>query len=496
MTTADERWTSQVLPELRAAIAAAVTVDPIAVPEPRRAWPAGRDGARLQCLRSRLPKARHARADAPPDRYQISLLFFWSLSPVQEKLNGVFVLWDGAELWTKNGRRIDAPAGFLHCLPPAVPLVGELFLGYGAAAFRAAVTLSQNRLPEAGRTGLTPGTRHHIWLRVRFVAFDVPGLGTLSYEHRYGLLLQLVGSWGSRLRDGPLRVVRRYGAATVADHFREVVHGWTDWHQRRFPPFGVPKLGPSAQPDTRLRCSYRRITDGWTVDADGPGPDARGAPVCGEGLMLWDPAAPWQERGPHNRATDAILKFKPTVLSTGTVVVEPYVHGYRVDATDTGEVRRTAAPVDDGDRDEGAAYTVGIRWRDVAVGGSVVLRPWVSPRLDARRVLAAFPLHRRVFFTFVWYEREPMYMHALGPLLTPFQAACVQRASAAGTMPTLSLRPVRTRSRGAAGNDSWTPGRGTRGRCMRSTRRTSSGTRFASFTARGETVHCCCHARR
>ena len=50
---------------------------------------------------------------------------------VSEKLDGVRVVWDGAQLWTRNGNVVKCPAGFTKGLPANVKLDCELWAGRG-----------------------------------------------------------------------------------------------------------------------------------------------------------------------------------------------------------------------------------------------------------------------------------------------------------------------------------------------------------------------------
>ena len=102
----------------------------------------------LACLTQHLPKAARARDSALQSMTDQDVSKQYRM---QEKLNGVLVLWDGSSLWSKTGRRVSAPSSFHSMLPPSFPLVGELFLGYGYTAQTAAVTLVSNKLPSRRR---------------------------------------------------------------------------------------------------------------------------------------------------------------------------------------------------------------------------------------------------------------------------------------------------------------------------------------------------------
>lgn len=287
--------------ELKAAIVRVIRADHNGSrPARLRMWPPIDADGRLACLRSRIPKAMrsHADSDQPLDGDR----------RIQEKMNGVFVLWDGMELWTKGGHRMSVPGAVTEALPPGVPLVGELVVGYGHQAFQAAVALASNKLPEktAASLGFTNRNRNGVWSHVRLVAFDMPGLGELPYRDRYRLLCQVVGSWSKRLgvdnnvaRGTLLHVIRQYPLDQLRDMFLEVVHGWPSWSRRKYKPFGIPMLNPAKREEADLGCDVFPCDAslGW-FDPELADP---GAVVNGEGLMLWDQGAAWQSRGDHER---------------------------------------------------------------------------------------------------------------------------------------------------------------------------------------------------
>ena len=79
---------------------------------------------------------------------------------VSEKLDGVRARWDGRQLLTRAGNRIDAPASFTVGWP-TLPIEGELWIGRGQ--FQAV-----SDAVRAGRTDVSA------WRHVRFMAFDLP----------------------------------------------------------------------------------------------------------------------------------------------------------------------------------------------------------------------------------------------------------------------------------------------------------------------------------
>jgi DNA ligase-1 len=48
-----------------------------------------------------------------------------------EKFDGCRAYWDGAALWTRSGRKIEAPEWFTAPLPAGIPLDGEIWAGRG-----------------------------------------------------------------------------------------------------------------------------------------------------------------------------------------------------------------------------------------------------------------------------------------------------------------------------------------------------------------------------
>jgi hypothetical protein len=357
----------------------------------------------------------------------------------QEKLNGCFVLWTGRDLFTKHGRRVDAPH-FTRWLPPGVALVGEFYCGNGRRPFHTAVALCSNRLPTL--LSLPPGTteqeRRMVWREARFVAFDVPGLEPPEewpYHRRYNLLLTVVAAWSYRHREAwtvpsalPLQVIRQYPMSAVPDLFREVVEGRIAPRARRFPAFGIPSAA-FADRGAAGRVCAAKIGE-WLADAGAGGPDAgagfraRDPVVPGEGLMLYRQRAPWIPRGAApGQFCDGILKYKPTLVSFGAAVVGS--DDTRVVRRRRPRLRPAAAAYDDDNDDDGAeegggggaddaggcsAPSVPVRWWD----------PWLG-RMGHERIYrpksrstAAWREGSRIFFSFVYYDEGPRFTLFLG----------------------------------------------------------------------------------
>lgn len=89
-------------------------------------------------------------------RQGIALDDYW----VSEKYDGLRGYWDGAQLWTRGGERVMAPAWFTDPLP-AVPMDGELWAGRGRFEFATSTVRSQ--VPDDAA-----------WREMSFMVFDLP----------------------------------------------------------------------------------------------------------------------------------------------------------------------------------------------------------------------------------------------------------------------------------------------------------------------------------
>lgn len=96
---------------------------------------------------------------------------------VSEKYDGVRGYWDGAQLWTRGGEPINAPAWFTAGWP-SVPLDGELWAGRGQFSL-AVSTVRQHRADDAA------------WRKIRFMVFDLPAHGG-NFDARILALQQLL----------------------------------------------------------------------------------------------------------------------------------------------------------------------------------------------------------------------------------------------------------------------------------------------------------------
>lgn len=78
-----------------------------------------------------------------------------------EKLDGINARWDGQTLWTRDGKRIDAPAWFTEGLPD-VALCGELWAGRGR--FEQVLSIYAS------------GAADPRWQELRYMVFDAPSV--------------------------------------------------------------------------------------------------------------------------------------------------------------------------------------------------------------------------------------------------------------------------------------------------------------------------------
>ncbi|MDT7523810.1 DNA ligase [Rhodoferax sp. TBRC 17198] len=96
---------------------------------------------------------------------------------VSEKYDGVRAYWDGRQLLTRGGHRIEAPAWFTAGWP-AFALDGELWAGRGR--FAEAVSTARRESPDDAA-----------WRGLRYMVFDLPAQGG-RFEARYAALLAAV----------------------------------------------------------------------------------------------------------------------------------------------------------------------------------------------------------------------------------------------------------------------------------------------------------------
>ena len=127
--------------------------------------------------------ARAADASAPAlmlakvYRAEIALADYW----VSEKYDGVRGYWDGAQLLTRGGRRIAAPAWFSAGWP-VQPLDGELWAGRG-------------RFEQAQSTVARDTPDDAAWRGMRYMVFDLPAHPG-PFDERLAALEALLGTLG------------------------------------------------------------------------------------------------------------------------------------------------------------------------------------------------------------------------------------------------------------------------------------------------------------
>ncbi len=98
---------------------------------------------------------------------------------VSEKFDGVRGLWNGQQLWSRHGHRIEAPAGFTAGWP-AIALDGELWAGHG-------------RFTTAASATATAQAGDGAWREMRYMVFDAPGLPG-RFDQRLAALQQALAT--------------------------------------------------------------------------------------------------------------------------------------------------------------------------------------------------------------------------------------------------------------------------------------------------------------
>ncbi len=170
---------------------------------PRRRWV---QHLLLMAISSTLPvlltpKAVHA-ATRPalmlPKVYRAGIALALADYGVSEKYDGVRGYWDGQQLWTRGGQRINAPRSFTADWPTE-PMDGELWAGHGAFA-RAVSTVRQQTPDDAA------------WKQLSFMVFDLPAHPG-PFAERLIALQQLV----DRLSAHAITWVKPVAQTTVAD---------------------------------------------------------------------------------------------------------------------------------------------------------------------------------------------------------------------------------------------------------------------------------------
>lgn len=103
---------------------------------------------------------------------------------VSEKYDGVRGYWDGTQLWSRGGERLNPPAWFTEGWP-AEPMDGELWAGRGGFE-HASGTVRQQQPDDAA------------WRQMRFMVFDLPahpGVFDARLQAYQALVASLKRSW-------------------------------------------------------------------------------------------------------------------------------------------------------------------------------------------------------------------------------------------------------------------------------------------------------------
>ena len=160
---------------------------------------------------ARAGAAEPARASAPALqlagrwRAGLDVTAYW----VSEKYDGVRGYWDGRQLFTRGGERVNAPAWFTAGWP-AEPMDGELWAGRGAFEHAQSTVLRQQPDDAA-------------WRRMRFMVFDWPAHPG-DFDARLAVLKARIAQAGSpTLQAVPQR--RLATEAQLQALLREVVQG-------------------------------------------------------------------------------------------------------------------------------------------------------------------------------------------------------------------------------------------------------------------------------
>ena len=139
---------------------------------------------------------------AQPPTPMLATVWHSGLSPqgywVSEKLDGMRAHWDGAQLWSRGGKRIESPPWFTAGWP-AQPLDGELWTGRGRFEQVLATARDQQPSDEA-------------WRALRFMVFDLPTHGG-PFGERLATLQALIGAAGVPW----LQAVEQTRVATAAE---------------------------------------------------------------------------------------------------------------------------------------------------------------------------------------------------------------------------------------------------------------------------------------
>jgi DNA ligase-1 len=165
----------------------------------------------------------------------------WLMS---EKFDGIRAFWDGAQLWTRGGNLIHAPAWWLAMLPAGVQLDGELWLGRG-------------RYGEAMGAGKRIKPIESTWCEMRLCAFDRPDMGARPFAERAATLAQF-----GNAAVMPVQQVVCTGLRHLKAEVRSIFSGGGEGVMLRDP--SAPYVVGPAPSDTLQKVRWEANT-GWLV---------------------------------------------------------------------------------------------------------------------------------------------------------------------------------------------------------------------------------------
>ena len=140
-------------------------------------------------MTSRKRKTLATAVDAPSKVVNVALAQEWKGQDptgylLSEKLDGMRCLYDGQQLYSRNGNIIHAPAAMVRALP-SMALDGELYLGRGR--FQECMSIVRSQRADAGE-----------WSEVKFMVFDAPEvIGTATERLSHAAIALIDHSWAA-----------------------------------------------------------------------------------------------------------------------------------------------------------------------------------------------------------------------------------------------------------------------------------------------------------
>lgn len=156
---------------------------------------------------------------------------------VSEKYDGIRAYWDGKQLWTRHGNRINAPESFTKGFPNQ-PLDGELWIDFGQFSEMEGLIQQQTSTNEQ-------------WQKVHYMVFDLPADNSpfaIRYQHLQQVLnahsqknIQLVRQFNVKntqsLLDQLDKVVAHHGEGLVLHRKNALYLGGRSGHLLKFKPY-------------------------------------------------------------------------------------------------------------------------------------------------------------------------------------------------------------------------------------------------------------------